>query len=84
MVRAVIDRLRLPRLSGCSRFEKPRGAHPSDRVEGVNLLRFMDAQTLDPRHVTDDLSRYPLLAALRERRSRRFGLGMKIPSGPLV
>lgn len=27
---------------------------------------------------------YPLLAALRERRSRRFGLGMRIPSGPLA
>jgi hypothetical protein len=32
----------------------------------------------------DDLERYPLLAALRDRRSRRFGLGMKIPSGPLA
>ena len=27
---------------------------------------------------------YPLLTALRERRSRRFGLGMKIPDGPLA
>src|ERR1017187_6346205 len=27
---------------------------------------------------------YPLFAALRERRSRRFGLGMKIPAGPLA
>ena len=27
---------------------------------------------------------HPLLAALRERRSRRFGLGMKIPAGPLA
>src|SRR5437879_7242335 len=26
---------------------------------------------------------YPLLTALRERRSRRFGLGMRMPSGPL-
>jgi hypothetical protein len=26
---------------------------------------------------------YPLLTALRERRSRRFGLGMKMPGGPL-
>src|ERR1043165_7159128 len=26
----------------------------------------------------------PLLTAVRERRSRRFGLGMKIPSGPLA
>jgi hypothetical protein len=27
---------------------------------------------------------YPLLTALRERRSRRFGLGMKIPADPLA
>src|SRR6185437_8398070 len=27
---------------------------------------------------------FPLLTALRERRSRRFGLGMKIPAGPLA
>jgi hypothetical protein len=27
---------------------------------------------------------YPLLTALRERRSRRFGLGMKMPEGPLA
>ncbi len=32
----------------------------------------------------DTLDSYPLLTALRERRSRRFGLGMKIPSGPLA
>ena len=30
------------------------------------------------------IHRYPLLAALKQRRSRRFGLGMKIPSGPLA
>jgi hypothetical protein len=29
------------------------------------------------------LDEFPLLKALRERRSRRFGLGMKIPGGPL-
>ncbi len=32
----------------------------------------------------DGLAKYPLLTALRERRSRRFGLGMKIPAGPLA
>jgi hypothetical protein len=31
-----------------------------------------------------ELESYPLLAALRDRRSRRFGRGMKIPSGPLA
>src|SRR5690242_13144219 len=30
------------------------------------------------------LGEYPLLSALRDRRSRRFGLGMKMPSGPLA
>ncbi len=30
------------------------------------------------------LEAHPLLAALRDRRSRRFGLGMKIPAGPLA
>ncbi len=31
-----------------------------------------------------DFERHPLLTALRERRSRRFGCGMKIPAGPLA
>ena len=31
-----------------------------------------------------DLSRHPLLAALLERRSRRFARGMKMPGGPLA
>ena len=31
-----------------------------------------------------NLETYPLLTALRERRSRRFGRGMKIPAGPLA
>src|SRR6266404_1041374 len=30
-----------------------------------------------------DIETFPLLAALRERRSRRFGLGMRMPAGPL-
>src|SRR6185503_6799956 len=37
-----------------------------------------------PRELHEQLNRYPLLTALRERRSRRFGLGMKIPGGPLA
>lgn len=32
----------------------------------------------------NELSRYPLLAALRDRRSRRFCAGMEMPSGPLA
>src|SRR6478672_11969687 len=30
------------------------------------------------------IDRYPLLAALKQRRSRRFGLGMKMPRGPMA
>jgi len=33
--------------------------------------------------LADALNSFPLLTALRERRSRRFGLGMKMPAGPL-
>src|SRR5436190_7240674 len=34
--------------------------------------------------VDADLASYPLLTALRERRSRRFGRGMKMSTGPLT
>ncbi|MFN8484000.1 MAG: hypothetical protein U0768_13260 [Anaerolineae bacterium] len=34
--------------------------------------------------VAERLARYPLLDALRGRRSRRFGVGMAIPSGPFA
>jgi hypothetical protein len=34
--------------------------------------------------VYEGLARYPLLDALRERRSRRFGMGMKIEHGPFA
>jgi len=33
---------------------------------------------------SNTLEHYPLLTALHERRSRRFGLGMKMPAGPLA
>jgi hypothetical protein len=36
-------------------------------------------QTID-----ETIATFPLLTALRERRSRRFGRGMKIPGGPLA
>jgi hypothetical protein len=32
----------------------------------------------------DAVAHYPLISALRDRRSRRFGLGMQMPSGPLA
>src|SRR5213594_2435228 len=44
----------------------------------------MNTETINSARLTDDIARYPLLTALRERRSRRFGLGMNIPSGPLA
>src|SRR5258706_10474975 len=44
----------------------------------------MHNSTPDQTASRNPLNSYPLLAALRERRSRRFGLGMKIPGGPLA
>jgi len=41
----------------------------------------MHAQTSD---LDAELASYPLLTALRERRSRRFGRGMKMSTGPLA
>jgi hypothetical protein len=38
----------------------------------------------EPPGALNSLEAHPLLAALRSRRSRRFGLGMKIPGGPLA
>src|SRR5690242_4766018 len=39
---------------------------------------------VDERALLNDLARFPLLTALFGRRSRRFGLGMAIPDGPLA
>ena len=36
-----------------------------------------------PNNAPSSLARYPLLDALRDRRSRRFGLGMKMETGPM-
>jgi hypothetical protein len=44
----------------------------------------MDLQNLESSGRSEALGHYPLLTALRERRSRRFGLGMKMPDGPLA
>ena len=44
----------------------------------------MQHSTPDQTGSRDALGNYPLLTALCERRSRRFGLGMKIPGGPLA
>src|ERR1041385_7190835 len=44
----------------------------------------MDPKPPETSRTSDTLGDYSLLTALRERRSRRFGLGMKIPGGPLA
>src|SRR5450759_1888407 len=44
----------------------------------------METHGMASRSGEDTLADYPLLTALRERRSRRFGLGMKMPEGPLI
>jgi hypothetical protein len=44
----------------------------------------MDTRSAQQIGLPDQVVNYPLLMALRERRSRRFGLGMKIPGGPLA
>ncbi len=45
----------------------------------------MNNQPTNPNSpLRERVANFPLLDALRERRSRRFGLGMKIPAGPLA
>lgn len=44
----------------------------------------MQTKTSDRVLSHDAMETYTLLTALRDRRSRRFGMGMKIPSGPLA
>jgi hypothetical protein len=44
----------------------------------------MDSPNVESPRLIEELDRYPLWSALRERRSRRFGRGMKIPGGPLA
>ena len=44
----------------------------------------MESERVGEPGVDERLARYPLLDALRDRRSRRFGMGMKIESGPFA
>src|ERR1051325_6449864 len=44
----------------------------------------MHTNAAAPSEIHDAVAAYPLLTALRERRSRRFGRGMRIPAGPLA
>lgn len=44
----------------------------------------LDRPTTKSTHPANDVTSYPLLDALRQRRSRRFGYGMKIDNGPFA
>jgi hypothetical protein len=44
----------------------------------------IDESSLLPGGVSEQLARYPLLDAMIERRSRRFGKGMSLNGGPLA
>src|SRR5262245_25965381 len=65
--------------------------HPTWGVARILHLDFeRRLKNTAPMHTSDaapeqnGFADFPLLTALRERRSRRFGLGMKIPGGPLA
>jgi hypothetical protein len=60
-----------------------RGAYSLNRIRTTNTQMTMQTQSSSAAS-SQNLDNYPLVAALRERRSRRFGLGMKIPAGPLA
>src|SRR5205823_5006873 len=73
------------------RFPPP---HPMGGGQGKSPLRVRietdprkEKLACSGRHASmksNTLEDYPLLTALHERRSRRFGLGMKMPAGPLA
>src|SRR5215472_6283913 len=44
----------------------------------------MQTPTPPGNRLLEKLAEFPLLSALRERRSRRFGMGMNLPAGPLA
>src|SRR5438552_15863425 len=64
----------------------------ADRCGINSALRFLrprwprqyDPDRIELSGPMNDFKNYPLLTALCERRSRRFGLGMKMPAGPLA
>jgi hypothetical protein len=56
---------------------------PVAKVPGIQYKLFMQTRP-SPSGSDVDFASYPLLAALRERRSRRFGRGMKMTTGPLA
>lgn len=50
----------------------------------VTTMKREDSPFPDASPLPAGLADFPLLDALRQRRSRRFGLGMKLPAGPLA
>lgn len=58
-------------------------AHPSAREDYATSTDNHPAEDAQSA-AKDEWLGYPLIDALRERRSRRFGMGMRIPGGPLA
>ena len=54
------------------------------KAPGLGYMGEMHTQERGEEDLLQQLAAYPLLSSLRERRSRRFGLGMKMPAGPLA
>ena len=76
---------------GASKAQKIPASIPAPAAYDEDALwlfgkcqRAMRASNSESAGFGESLAQYPLLTALRERRSRRFGLGMKIPGGPLA
>ena len=79
-------------VSGCSAFKVSSNPSRLPAILAGDLARILTKSSImqmpeppeDEASPIDGLARHPLLEALRERRSRRFGCGMKIPTGPLA
>ena len=52
--------------------------------DSIQARRIMNFSRSGISELESSLAQFPLLSSLRSRRSRRFGLGMKIPGGPLA
>jgi hypothetical protein len=72
----VINRARKRAYEVLSAFRHGRNADPQP-------LRMDPADTTQPAPSTDRFTTYPLLSALLNRRTRRFGMGMTLNGGPL-
>jgi len=54
------------------------------KAPGLGYMGEMHTHERAEEDLLQQLAAYPLLSSLRDRRSRRFGLGMKMPAGPLA